>query len=77
MENQTKKCKHCQSDIPKKAKVCPNCRKKQGGSLKWVIIAFLGIGFIGAMGSSDEETKTNQQATNNLFSAFHKFFLLM
>jgi hypothetical protein len=65
MENQTKKCKHCQSDIPKQAKVCPNCRRKQGGALKWVIIAFLGIGFIGAMGSSDEETKTTEQVASN------------
>ena len=30
----TKICKHCQSEIPKKAKICPNCRKKQGGKLK-------------------------------------------
>ena len=28
---ETKKCKYCQSDIPKKAKVCPVCKKKQGG----------------------------------------------
>lgn len=34
----TKKCKHCQSDIPKKAKVCPVCKRKQGGALKAVII---------------------------------------
>ena len=27
-ENETKKCKHCQTEIPKKAKVCPNCHKK-------------------------------------------------
>ena len=31
MQNETKVCKHCQTEIPKKAKVCPNCRKKQGG----------------------------------------------
>lgn len=36
-ENEVKKCKHCQSDIPKKAKICPNCRKKQGGKLKFII----------------------------------------
>ena len=65
MPEETKKCKHCQTDIPKKAKVCPNCRRKQGGALKWVIIAFLGIGFIGAMGSSDEETKTTEQVASN------------
>lgn len=38
---ETKVCKHCQSEIPKKAKVCPNCRKKQGGKLKFVIIALV------------------------------------
>ena len=65
MENQTKKCKHCQSDIPKKAKVCPNCRRKQGGALKWVIIAFLGIGFISSIGNSDDETKTTEQVASN------------
>ena len=30
-KKETKVCKHCQSEIPAKAKVCPNCRKKQGG----------------------------------------------
>ncbi len=30
---ETKKCKYCQSEIDKKAKICPNCKKKQGGSL--------------------------------------------
>lgn len=30
-EKETKVCKYCKSEIPKKAKVCPNCRKKQGG----------------------------------------------
>ena len=34
----TKLCKHCKTEIPKDAKVCPNCRKKQGGKLKWIII---------------------------------------
>ena len=31
-----KKCKYCQSEIDKKAKICPNCRKKQGMP-KWLI----------------------------------------
>ena len=38
----TKKCKHCQSDIPHKAKVCPQCRKRvKGGILKWILIIFV------------------------------------
>jgi len=29
MTEQTKLCKHCQTEISKKAKVCPNCKKDQ------------------------------------------------
>lgn len=35
---QNKQCKHCKMEIPKDAKVCPHCRKKQGGKGKWIII---------------------------------------
>ena len=28
-EKLMKKCKYCQSEIDRKAKICPNCRKKQ------------------------------------------------
>ena len=55
-EGETKICKHCQSEIPKKAKVCPNCRKKQGGKLKWILIAIIVVAIIGAaMGGNDNE----------------------
>lgn len=47
MENETKKCKYCQSDIPKKAKVCPNCRKKQSGKGKIIAIVIIVIVIIG------------------------------
>lgn len=64
MENQTKEtklCKHCQTEIPKKAKVCPNCRKKQGGKLKWIIIALIVIVIlISATGGSDEKSKVEK-----------------
>ena len=55
-EGETKICKHCQSTIPKKAKVCPNCRKKQGGKLKWIIIVVVVLAIIGvAMGGNDDK----------------------
>lgn len=55
-EGETKICKHCQSEIPKKAKVCPNCRKKQGGKLKWILIAIIVVAIIGAaMSRNDNE----------------------
>lgn len=58
---ETKLCKHCQSEIPKKAKVCPNCRKKQGGKLKWILIALAIIIFISIISSGgDDEGKVNK-----------------
>lgn len=68
-ENQaTKTCKHCKTEIPAGAKVCPQCRKKQGGALKWVIIAIVVIGIIGsaAGGKDDKPTKVGN---NNSSSA--------
>lgn len=64
----TKVCKHCKTEIPAGAKVCPQCRKKQGGMLKWVIIAFVVICIIGAAagGKDDKPTKVGD---NNPSSA--------
>lgn len=60
-DGETKICKHCQSEIPKKAKVCPNCRKKQGGKLKWIIIAIVVIAIIGAaVGGNDDEKEVKK-----------------
>lgn len=61
--SETKKCKHCQTDIPKKAKVCPNCRRKQGGIGKVVGIILIIFGLIGALGSdTDEVSNVNDNA---------------
>lgn len=56
--SEIKKCKHCQSEIDKKAKVCPNCRKKQGGRLKFIIIGVV-VFFIvvGALNNDDNTLK--------------------
>lgn len=64
---ETKICKHCQSEIPAKAKVCPNCRKKQGGmGCLGVILLVVGIliflfAFIGMMGGSGSKDKNPQK----------------
>lgn len=62
----TKKCKYCQSDIPKKAKVCPVCRKKQKkGIFKWIVIVILALIIIGAVaGGGDKKEETTQTATS-------------
>lgn len=46
--SQLKKCKHCQSEIDKKAKICPVCKKKQGGIGKFIIIGIVAVGILGA-----------------------------
>ncbi len=67
---ETKKCKHCQSEIDKKAKICPNCRKKQGGKLKFILIGVLAIAIIGALSSNNDEpqkvekTNTDKAVSN-------------
>lgn len=62
----TKVCKHCKTEIPYGAKVCPQCRKKQGGVLKWVIIAFVAICIIGAgAGGGDDDKPKEANNTNN------------
>lgn len=58
---ETKKCKHCKSDIPTDAKVCPYCRKKQGGKLKWIIIAVVALFIIGTFG----EKKSDSDSSNS------------
>lgn len=61
---QTKKCKHCQTDIPVKAKVCPNCRRKQNGKLKWIILAVIAIFFFfAAIGGSEDSDSESTEST--------------
>lgn len=54
---ETKLCKKCKTEIPYDAKVCPRCRKKQGGKLKWVIIVMIVIGAMAAAASGSGDSK--------------------
>lgn len=61
-EMKTKVCKHCKSEIAADAKICPNCRKKQGGKLKfiiaWIFLIIIAIALIGGGDDSgDKEGK--------------------
>ena len=67
---ETKLCKHCQTEIPKKAKVCPNCRKKQGGIGKWILIAVVLIVLLGSGGESEESS--NSGSADNKFDNANK-----
>lgn len=55
----TKICKHCKTEIPKDAKICPHCQKKQRmGLVGKIIIAFVVIVILGsALGDSDSSTE--------------------
>ena len=71
MNEETKVCKYCQTEIPKKAKICPHCRKKQGGK-KWIIIAAVVVVLLIAIanaGGNDDSSKpstTNTADTNEI-----------
>ena len=61
----TKICKHCKTEIPYGAKICPQCQKKQGGVLKWVIIVFIAICIIGAVGSKNNDNEPSKVGNAN------------
>lgn len=59
----TKTCKHCQTEIPYKARICPQCRKKQGGALKWALIGFVAIVIIGSAAGGGKKEEGGAQPT--------------
>lgn len=68
MKNKTKLCKHCQSEILKKAKVCPVCTRKQGSKLKWIIIAIVALTIIGTVTGGEDEDSKVKEINNNVSS---------
>lgn len=69
-KTKTKICKHCKTEISYNAKVCPQCRKKQSGKLKWIIIVFaILIVIVVASSGGDNGTKTASNTTDGAESA--------
>ena len=64
----TKTCKHCGTEIPYAAKVCPNCRKKQGmGFFTKIIIVIVVLAVLGSMGGKGKsDTKATSETGRTL-----------
>lgn len=51
-----KKCKYCQSEIDSKAKICPNCRKKQGPHImKWILLGVFALLLVSCFAGGEEK----------------------
>lgn len=61
---ETKLCKHCKTEIPYGAKVCPNCRKKQkpGGCLTAIVIFIALVLLISCFGGGDKTSTTEKSS---------------
>lgn len=66
MEQETKKCKYCQTDIPAKAKICPNCKKKvERNKVVTGIVALFAILFVIGMSQKISQISKNKQNANS------------
>ena len=66
-----KKCKYCQTEIDAKAKICPNCKKKQGPNgclIAVIVVIILAVIGVAIGGSSDDDTNTNSSENTERFS---------
>lgn len=62
----TKICKHCKTEIPYGAKICPQCRKKQkGGIISKVLIVLVVLIVLGSLIGSDEDNNSDNTAGTN------------
>lgn len=58
-----KKCRYCKSEIDSSAKICPNCRKKQGIPT-WIIVAIV-IMILAIIAATSSDNSTNNGDTNS------------
>lgn len=61
-----KKCKYCQSEIDVKAKICPNCSRKQSGIKKWIFLVIAIFIVFAAFSGSEDSTESNNSSTSNV-----------
>ena len=70
---ETKKCKHCMTEIPKAAKVCPQCGRRQGGKAKWIAIGVIVLillgGIIGGGGEESSDDSSSSIESSSVESA--------
>lgn len=68
-----KKCKYCKIDIDSKAKICPNCKKKQGMPVWKIVLIVFGVLFvIGLFGGEDNSANGTNSGTNSESSSTAK-----
>ena len=71
-----KKCKHCQSEIDDKAKICPHCRKKQNKPIfRWIVIIVFVLLLGSCMLGSDSETEQSKQTTFKVGETFESDYI--
>jgi hypothetical protein len=78
---ETKKCRECQSDIPKKARRCPNCRAKQGIGVGGLLVAIIFIGItasvvMSSVGDSKPKAPANMLAVQSELEAYATEYLI-
>ncbi len=62
-----KKCKYCQTEIDKKASVCPKCQKKQSHPIRWIILGAIAIVIIGiVIGNKEKENFQKEYNQNDI-----------
>lgn len=69
----TKLCKHCKTEIPYDAKVCPQCNKKQGGNkLVTAAIVIVALGAISSVTSRNGSSNTTSNAVETAAESSEK-----
>jgi len=62
-----KKCPHCATMIPAEAKICPNCRKKQGTSwIVWIIVGLIVLYAIGKISGTHQRVPVSDYSSQSV-----------